>query len=81
MKAEGFDGARGSRGAAGAGTGTGVIVVGADGELVGASVAAHRSQCDRVAGFVGDLAGDECVVAVRAMAAELFPDCEIVMPS
>ena len=79
MKAEGFDGARGSRGAAGAGAG--VIVVGADGELVGASVAAHRSQGDRVAGFVGDLAGDECVVAVRAMAAELFPDCEIVMPS
>ena len=79
MKAEGFDGARGSRRVVGAGAG--VIVVGADGELVGASVAAHRSQGDRVAGFVGDLADDECVVAVRAMAAELFPDCEIVMPS
>lgn len=87
MKAEGFDSARGSRGVAGvgvgsgSGSGSGVIIVGTDGELVGVSVAAQRSNGDRAAGFVGDLADDECVVAVRAMAAELFPDCEIVMPS
>lgn len=59
----------------------GVVVLGADAESVGASVAVQRSVGHRAAGFVGDPADGECVVAVRAMAAELFPDCEIVMPS
>lgn len=65
----------------GTGVVAGVVVVGADAESVGASVAAQRSVGHRAAGFVGDPADGECVVAVRAMAAELFPDCEIVMPS
>ena len=53
--------------------GPAVLVTGEDADAVGAAVAALRAAGTDAAGWVGDPSDS----AVREMAAELFPGCEI----
>jgi hypothetical protein len=57
------------------GTGTAVLVAGLDAVAVGEAVAALRVAGADAAGWVGDLSDP----AVREMALELFPGCEVVV--
>jgi hypothetical protein len=57
------------------GTGTAVLVAGPDAVAVGEAVAALRAAGADAAGWVGDLSDP----AVREMALELFPGCEVVV--
>jgi hypothetical protein len=57
------------------GTGVAVLVAGPDAAAIGEAVAALRAAGGEAAGWVGE-ASDP---AVREMAAELFPGCEVVI--
>ena len=56
---------------------TAVVVAGLDAGLVGEAVAVLRAAGGDAAGWVGDPSDP----AVREMAAELFPACEVVIGS
>ena len=58
------------------GTGVAVLVAGEDAGAVGSAVATLRAAGTEAAGWVGDPSD----VAVREMAAELFPGREVVAP-
>ena len=58
------------------GTARAVLVAGPDAAAVGEAVAALRAAGADAAGWVGDPSDP----AVREMALELFPGCEIVVP-
>jgi hypothetical protein len=55
--------------------GVAVVVAGPDAAVVGTAVAALRAAGAEAAGWVGDPSDP----AVREMAAELFPGCEVVL--
>jgi hypothetical protein len=58
-----------------AAAGSAVLVAGSDAAAVGEAVAALRAAGAEAAGWVGDPSDP----AVREMAAELFPGCEVVV--
>ena len=65
---------RAGRGGGRAGPGSAVLVAGPDAGAVGEAVAGLRAVGIAAAGWVGDPSDP----AVREMAAELFPGCEVV---
>jgi hypothetical protein len=65
---------RAGRGGGRAGPGSAVLVAGPDAAAVGELVATFRAAGVPAAGWVGDPSDP----AVREMAAELFPGCEVI---
>jgi hypothetical protein len=65
---------RAGRGTGWAGQGSAVLVAGSDAGAVGEAVAGLRAVGIAAAGWVGDPSDP----AVREMAAEIFPGCEVV---